>query len=129
MLTGSDDNNSISALMTKYNYDNFVEILNSNGVNPDFEIDDGELGDFRYRIDTYLSTYAPDDADLRLYIKNISTYLAFIAKRPLHPPGLKFSRSAGVFIKDNVFYCSGKRMFIKDDLSLCKYCVCNSFIQ
>jgi|SRR5271157_788492 len=129
MLTDSEDSNSISSLMTKYNYDNFIEILNVSGDNLDFEVDEGKLKDFQYRIDNYLNIYAPDDTDLRLYIKGISTYLAFIAKRPLHPPGLKFNNGAEVFTKDNLFYCSGKRTFIKDNLSLCKYCVCRSFIQ
>lgn len=121
-----DDGNSgmIGAVMTGYNYDNFVEILDRESVDPDFEIDDAKLYDFQRRIDHYLNAYAPDDADLKRYIKGISTYLAFIVKRPLHPPGLKFSDEARVYEKGGQAYCSGKRTFIKEKLSLCKYCVC-----
>jgi uncharacterized protein (UPF0305 family) len=124
----ADDVNSstIGSIMTRYNYDNFVEILDRDGIDPDFEIDDVKLNDFQYRIRHYLNTYAPEDADLQKYITCISTYLVFIAVRPLHPPGIEFSNGANVFEKDGSFYCSGKRTFIKEDLSLCKYCVCRA---
>ena len=118
------DSNSISSIMTRYNYDNFIEILGSNSIEPDFEVNDDRLKDFQHRIDSYLNTYVPDDADLQTYIKGISTYLAFIAKKPLHPPGLEFDNGARIIKKDSFYYCSGKRQFLKDDLSLCKYCVC-----
>lgn len=124
ILTGNEDSNSIGFLMTKYNYDNFIGILNSENIFPDFEIDDDKLRDFQHRLDNYLNLYAPDDADLKQYITCISIYLAFIVHRPLHPPGLEFSNGARVFEKDGLVYCSGKRTFIKEDLSLCKYCVC-----
>jgi uncharacterized protein (UPF0305 family) len=121
-----DDENArtISSLMTRYNYCNFVEILEGKGVTPDFEIDDEKLKDFQYRIGHYLNAYAPGDDDLNGYITGISIYLVFIAHRPLHPPGLEFSNGTGVFEKDGSFYCSGKAVFIKDNLSLCKYCIC-----
>ncbi len=118
------DHNSISSVMTRYNYGNFTEILNSDGSGPDFEVDDARLKDFRHRIDNYLSIYVPGDEDLKTYVKGISTYLAFIVKKPLHPPGLEFGNGARIVEKDGSYYCSGKRQFIKDDLSLCKYCVC-----
>ena len=117
---------SIGSIMTRYNYDNFIEILNKEHIREDFEIDDEKLNDFRHRIDNYLDLYAPGDVDLKKYIKGISTYLAFIVRRPLHPPGLKFSNGERIFEKDGSFYCSGKRVFIKEDLSLCKYCICRS---
>ncbi len=123
-ILADTNSNSIGSIMTRYNYSTFNEIINSKSFDLNLEIDDDKLKDFQYRIDNYLNTYAPGEADLSLYIKCISTYLAFIVKKPLHPPGLEFSNSAKVFEKDGLFYCSGKRTFIKDDLSLCKYCIC-----
>ena len=123
-LLDEENAGTIGSAMTRYNYDNFIEILDSKAAVPDFEIDDVKLKDFQLRIGHYLHTYAPGDDDLIKYITSISTYLAFIAHRPLHPPGLEFSSGARVFEKDGSFYCSGKAMFIKDDLSLCKYCIC-----
>jgi uncharacterized protein (UPF0305 family) len=123
-MSADKNNNSISSIMTRYNYDNFIEILNPDSLDSDFEVDDAKLKDFQHRIDSYLNIYVPDDVDLKTYVKGISTYLAFIAKRPLHPPGLEFANGARIIKKGNSYYCSGKRQFIKDDLSLCKFCVC-----
>jgi uncharacterized protein (UPF0305 family) len=119
-----EDTGSISSIMAKYNYDTLVEILSRKCLDPDFEIDDKRLKDFQHRIDYYLDTYAPDDSDLKTYITGISTYLAFIAKRPLHPPGLEFDNGFRIVKKGSSYYCDGKKQFIKEDQSLCKYCIC-----
>jgi uncharacterized protein (UPF0305 family) len=124
ILADGPDQNSISSIMTRYNYDNFIEILNTSRIDPDLEVDDVKLKELQYRIDHYLNIHAPNDADLKQYIKGISTYLVFIAKKPLHPPGLKFDNGAEITKKGDLYYCDGKRMFIKDDLSLCKFCIC-----
>jgi uncharacterized protein (UPF0305 family) len=126
MLAGGPHSDSIGSIMTRYNYNNFIEILNTSGIDPDLEVDDDKLKDFQIRIDSYLNAHAPDDADLRLYIKGITAYLVFIARKPLHPPGLKFDNGAEVTKKGDVFYCGGRRAFIKDDLSLCRFCICRS---
>lgn len=117
---------SIGSVMTRYNYSNFTEILCGKSVDLDFEVDEKKLEDFRHRIDNYLDLYAPGDEDLKKYVKGISTYLAFIARRPLHPPGIRFSSEATVFEKNGLYYCSGRRTFAKEDLSLCKYCICKA---
>jgi len=125
-LLDDKDDSSIGSLMTQYNYQNLQEILNTAGIDPDFIIDDAKFSDFEDSIDHYMGLYAPDDVDLARYIKVISAYLAFIVHRPLHPPGLRFSDGSEVYEKDGSFYCSGKRTFIKEDMSLCHYCVCKS---
>jgi uncharacterized protein (UPF0305 family) len=91
----------------------------------DEEVDAEELKDLQNRIDHYFSLYTPDDKDFKEFIKAISIYLTFIAKKPLHPPGIVFSNGEKVYKKDGTYFCTGKRIFIKDKLSLCKYCVCN----
>src|SRR5208282_2498306 len=103
-MSADENSGTISSIMTRYNYDNFTEIMGRKGIDQDFEIDDVKLNDFLRSIDYYLNTYAPEDADLKIYITGISTYLAFIARRPLHPPGIEFSNGAGVFEKDGFFY-------------------------
>lgn len=118
------DKRSISSIMTWYNYDNLVEILSRDDNDLDFEIDDSKLQDFQLHIGHYLDTYAPGESDLKVYITGISVYLAFIAKRPLHPPGLESGNGPHIVKNGNSYYCSGKRLFINDDKSLCKYCVC-----
>lgn len=116
---------SINQIMSKYNLENFNEIMNLSPEEYDEEIDEEKLKDLQDRIDHYFSLYAPDDDDFKEFIKAISIYLTFIAKKPLHPLGIIFSNGKHVYKKDNVYYCTGKSIFIKDKLSLCKYCICN----
>lgn len=125
-LLDDKEDSSIGSLMTRYNYQNLQEILNTSSIDPDFVIDDAQFADFEDSIDHYLGLYARNNVDLARYIKVISAYLAFIVHRPLHPPGLRFSDDAEVYEKGGKFYCSGKRKFIKEDMSLCKYCVCKA---
>ncbi len=117
------DNESVEHVMSKYNHDNYFEIMNSSIVGLDDEVSEVELRDLMDRIDNYFSLYASDDVEFREFIKYISIYLTFIAKKPLHPPGIHFSNGTTVYKKDNNYYCTGKRLFIKDEQSLCKYCI------
>ncbi|MGZ7048393.1 MAG: DUF2115 family protein [Methanobacterium sp.] len=115
--------NSVRHIMSKYNQDNFNEIINLSFHELDDEIDDEELNDFEMRIDCYFNLFAPDE-EFKEFIKNISLYLTFIAKKPLHPPGIVFSNGSRVYKKQDIYYCTGKSISIKDKLSLCKYCAC-----
>lgn len=141
-MEDSGEEDSLNQIMSRYNLENFNEILNSSCNGLDEEVDAEELKDLQNRIDHYFSLYTPDDKDFKEFIKAISIYLIFIAKKPLHPPGIVFSNGAfkisdfeslqtqpkvmteGVYEKEGVYYCTGKRIFINDKLSLCKYCVC-----
>jgi len=112
------------AYLGDYNYTTLVEIRNRDGISPDFEIDSAIVDEFQHALDRYLDTYAPGAADLKCYVLNISLYLTFIAKKPLHPPEVPFSGDILIVKKGKSFYCSGKRRFTGDDPSLCRYCVC-----
>ena len=115
---------SIDSMMSKYNHDIFNEIMNSSSAEFNGEIDEEKIDDFKKRIDYFFKLYAPDDEDFKEFIKAISLYLTFIAKKPLHPPGIRFSKGKGVHNDKNVYYCAGKSEFIKEKMSLCKYCAC-----
>ncbi len=117
------ENNSIFAIISAYNMDNFNEILGSFIQENDDEINDMELEDFKMSIDHYFSIYVPDDQEFREFIKIISLYLTYIAKKPLHPPGIVFSNGSKVYQRDGNYFCTGKSIFIKDKLSLCRYCI------
>ena len=120
----SGENNSIHNTMSEYNLENFNEIINSSYEGSDDEVDENELDDFKMCIDNYFDLYAPDDKEFREFIKIISIYLTFIAKKPLHPPGILFSNGATVYQNKDSYHCTGKSVFIKDDHSLCNYCIC-----
>lgn len=119
-----DENNlSLHCLMSRYNLENYHEILNSKSKGLNDEIDVKKLRDLEERIDKYFILHAPDDEDFKKFIKTISTYLTFIAKKPLHPPGIEFSNGNNVFKRGDSYYCTGKIQFLKDKFSLCKHCV------
>jgi uncharacterized protein (UPF0305 family) len=120
----SSENNSIHNTMSEYNLENFNEIINSSYEGSDDEVNENELDDFKMCIDNYFDLYAPDDKKFREFIKIISIYLTFIAKKPLHPPGILFSNGATVYQSENSYHCTGKSDFIKENHSLCKYCLC-----
>jgi uncharacterized protein (UPF0305 family) len=117
------EDNSLINILSKYNMDNFYEIMGSVIQGNDDEIDEKELEDFKLSINHYFSLYAPDDEEFREYIKIISLYLTYIAKKPLHPPGIIFSNGSKVYQSDGNYFCTGKSTFIKDELSLCRYCI------
>ena len=123
-MQDSGEKDSLNQTMSRYNLENFNKILNSSCNGLDEEVDEEKLKDLQNRIDYYFRLYAPDDEDFKEFIKAISIYLTFIAKKPLHPPGIVFSNGEGVYEKEGVYYCTGKRIFMNDKLSLCKYCVC-----
>jgi uncharacterized protein (UPF0305 family) len=120
------ENNSPMNIISKYNLENFNEIMGSEFKGNDDEIDGKELEDFKLSIDHYFSLYAPDDEEFREFIKIISLYLTYIAKKPLHPPGIIFSNGSKVYRSEGSYVCTGKNIFIKDELSLCRYCVANN---
>ena len=117
------ENNSIDAIISTYNMDNFNEIVGSVIQENDDGINEIELEDFKQSIDHYFSTYAPDDQEFRKFIKIISLYLTYIAKKPLHPPGIIFSNGSKVYQRDSNYFCTGKSIFMKDKFSLCRYCI------
>lgn len=125
-LIRAGDSPGVLTYLGDYNYATFVEIRNRDEISPDFEIDCVIVEEFRHVLDRYLDTYAPEAADLKRYVSNISLYLTFIAKRPLHPPEVPFSGDSSIVKRGESFYCSGKRRFIGDDPSLCRYCACRS---
>jgi uncharacterized protein (UPF0305 family) len=119
----NEDENSIQLLMSRYNHNNYNKIINSSINYCGEEIDEEKLNDFICRIDNYFALYAPNQDEFKEFIKIISIYLTFISKKPLHPPGTIFENGSRVYERENVYYCTGKNIFLKDDLSLCEYCV------
>lgn len=115
--------NSLMDMISEYNLKNFNEIMSREFIVYDSEIDEKKLEDFKRSIDHYFSLYAPDDIEFREFIKIISLYLTYIAKKPLHPPGIIFSNGKKVYQIEGCYFCTGKNIFIKDEHSLCRYCI------
>ncbi|MBU4534985.1 MAG: DUF2115 domain-containing protein [Euryarchaeota archaeon] len=115
--------NSLESILSHYNQENFRKIMDLKCEGLEENINEEALADFKNRIDYFFSIYAPDDLEFREFIKLISIYLSFIAKKPLHPPGTVFDNGKKVYQKGPHFICTGKNIFQKDEESLCKYCV------
>jgi uncharacterized protein (UPF0305 family) len=110
--------------LARYNRKNFFELKERACTDLSEEIDIEKLEDFTFRISKYMDEYAPDQRYLKEYTRIISTYLTFIAKEPLHPPGMYVNEDQTIFENDGVYYCPAKSKHILEEMSLCKYCVC-----
>ena len=111
-------------MMSEFNLENFNRLMTSKFSGEDCEIDDKLLEDFKSSIDNYFKLYGPDDGEFKEFIKIISLYLTFIEKKPLHPVGIVFEGGYTIYQSGNSYYCTGKKLFIEEDKSLCNYCVC-----
>lgn len=104
----------------------FSELRSRNCIDILEDIDPDKLEDFTLRINQYMDENAPDQTDLKKYIRIISTYLTFIAKKPLHPPGMVVKDNKKIFRKGNNYFCPVKSKYMLEAMSLCKYCVCRA---
>ena len=110
--------------LAKYNLKIYSELRNRNCIDTLEEIDREKLEDFTLRINQYMDGNAPDQTDLKKYTRIICTYLTFIAKKPLHPPGMIVDDNRKIFRKGNNYFCPVKSKYILESMSLCEYCVC-----
>ena len=113
----------ITKKLTKYNSETWDEIY-SLKISEDFEIKNKKVENLKKDIDFYFDTYAGGDEETREFTKFISLYLALIAKKPLHPVG--DSAKDEVFMQNNEYKCKTRIRSIKDENTLCKYCVCKN---
>ncbi|MGB8220518.1 MAG: DUF2115 family protein [Methanoregula sp.] len=125
-LVKREDPSGIPAYLGEYNYATYTEIRNRASVEPDFPLDSRIVKECEEALDRYLETYAPGQPDLKRYVTALSLYLIFIAHRPLHPTDLPISDHIRIVKRGNWYYCTGKRRYRDDPLSLCCFCVCRA---
>ena len=112
-----------SRLVAAYNKKTFFEIKSRDCIDVIESIDVDIFKEFTFRIGKYMDKHAPDQNDLKRYVQIVSTYLTFIVKKPLHPPGIIFEGGHTIVCKDKRFYCPVKNKQLNVVWSLCKYCV------
>ena len=110
--------------LAKYNSETWDEIFALN-ISEDYEIKDSAIENLKKDIDYYFDTYAGGDEETREFTKYICLYLAFMAKRPLHPVGDNPAKDQ-VFLENGEYKCKTRIMSIKDENSLCRYCICKN---
>ena len=109
--------------LAKYNSEIYDEIY-SLELKEDFQIKDDVIKNIRSDIGFYFDRYAPGDVETREFTKNISLYLALIAKKPLHP--FSENQKDDVYYFNGDYFCKGRVKYIRDKKSLCRYCVCKT---
>ena len=110
--------------LAKYNSETWDEIFALN-ITEGYEIKDSAIENLKKDIDYYFDTYAGGDEETREFTKYICLYLAFMAKRPLHPVGDNPAKDQ-VFLENGEYKCKTRIMSIKDENSLCRYCICKN---
>lgn len=114
---------SITKRLAKYNSKVYDDIYGKD-ISDDFTVKDTVIENITRDLDTYFETYGPGDAESQKFIKNISLYLALVSKRPLHP--YSESKKDNVYCLNGKYYCKNRVKYIKDENSLCRYCVCRN---
>lgn len=114
---------SITKRLAQYNSGIYDEIY-STELNDDFDIKDSVIEKFTEDIKFYFEEYDTGDEESRNFTENISLYLALIAKKPLHP--FSEDKKDEVYCLNSTYYCKNRIKYIRDEKSLCRYCVCKN---
>ena len=102
---------SITKRLAIYNSSIYDEIYEKN-IEEDYEIKDAVIKNIEDDVDYYFSVYDPG-------------YLVLIAKKPLHPFGDNPAKD-DIFLENGEYKCKNRIIHIKDERSLCRYCVCKN---
>lgn len=114
---------SIEKRLAEYNSNVYDDIYGT-VILDDFDINDNVIDSIINDLEYYFENYGPGDRQSQNFIKNITLFLAVIAKRPLHP--YTKNKNDDVYLSDNKYYCKNRIRFIKDENSLCRYCICRN---
>ena len=115
---------SITKRLAIYNSSIYDEIYEKN-IEEDYEIKDAVIKNIEDDVNYYFSVYDPGDIETRDFTRELSFYLVLIAKKPLHPFGDNPTKY-DVFLENGEYKCKNRIIHIKDERSLCRYCVCKN---
>ena len=115
-----------SSSMRRYNYAAFLEITDPKTTVFAREIDNDAIAALESTLDAYMDAYAPNQQNLKKYIKLVSLYLAFVAKRPLHPASIVAPESNRGAATINSRYCVVGEADLDERFPICRYCVAYS---
>lgn len=104
--------------MRRYNYEAYLEIISPETIVAAAGIDNEAVAELDSLLDAYMDAYAPNRPNLKKYIKLVSMYLAFVAGRPLHPPGLM-----GGVAAEGGRSCGAGKADLDERFPICRYCV------
>jgi uncharacterized protein (UPF0305 family) len=124
-----ENNKSVQCAVSRYNLQNFREILNLSPDEVHGDVDEEKLHDLENRVEGYFELHGPVDEEFKEFIKLICIYLTFIAVKPLHPPGIGFGDGTTVYQEGDIYFCTAKKLHIDEEYSLCRCCISQSIVD
>lgn len=122
------NNTSLECTVSRYNLQNFHELLDSNPEDFRADVHVEKLHDLENRVDQYFHLHDPTDEEFKEFTKLICIYLTFIVRKPLHPPSIEFGDGTTVYHEGNIYLCTAKKLHIDEEYSLCRCCVSKELI-
>ena len=119
MEISSDD---VENLNRKFNLETLISIRENNGHFFGEPINERYLMKFRDAINAFMDEHAPDNEELKDYIRRLNCYRTFIQKIPMHPVNMSMPMGR-VILKGKDYYCSAKKAYMNQPNSLCHFCV------
>ena len=111
---------SITKRLAKYNSGVYDDIY-ATVISDDFIIKDTVIENMTSDLEYYFENYGPCDRQSQDFTKNISLYLALIARRPLHP--YSEDKKDEIYYSDGKYYCKNRVKYINDENSMCRVSV------
>jgi uncharacterized protein (UPF0305 family) len=112
-----------SDCLKRYNYEAYSEIKDPETTVDVVDVDDDAIMEFESILDAYMDAYAPNRLNLKNYIKLVSLYLTFVAKRPLHPPSIMAPDCNSGSATKRSHYCVAGKAKLDERFPICRYCV------
>ena len=113
----------INEMNALYNIETMLELKHNSGKNFGENIPNHYFMKFVDCINNYMDKYAPGQEDFKDYIRILNLYRTFVAKMPLHPPGMLLPGGHKIYKKGKDYFCTAKQQYIHDEESMCKFCV------
>jgi uncharacterized protein (UPF0305 family) len=104
-----------------YNYETFLELHRPSPAGEPMLVNEKKLREMEAELDRYLAKHMPGEDDYKRFIRIVSVYLTFIARKPLHPPGM-FNENGQAVYKDGKAVCPLRFEEITKPGSLCRVC-------
>ena len=116
--------NPLSDALSAFNASVSEEILNVDPASVPGDLSDEKIEAFKRRISFYMKENGSGCREYDTYITILTTYLALVIQKPLHPSHVRRLEGNPPEDSDNRYYCGWKTRYIKEKHSLCRCCNC-----
>lgn len=106
-----------------YNLETFLELQRAVPNDTPLPVNEKRLREMEMDIDNYMTAHMPGEEEYKAFIRIISVYLTFIARKPLHPPGMFNKSGSSTVYKGGMVVCPLRAEELTKPGSLCRFCV------